>query len=40
MLREAEDLAKDGMEKALDRLKKELGRVRAGRANPALLDEV
>ena len=40
MLKEAEDLAKDGMDKALDRLKKELGRVRAGRANPALLDEV
>lgn len=40
MLNEAEELAKDGMDKALDRLKKELARVRAGRANPALLDEV
>src|SRR6187401_274168 len=33
-------LAKDGMEKAIDRLKRELGRVRAGRANPALLDDI
>ncbi|MCX4243690.1 ribosome recycling factor [Paraliomyxa miuraensis] len=40
MLEEAEELAKDGMDTALDRLKKELARVRAGRANPALLDEV
>jgi ribosome recycling factor len=40
MLQEAEELAKDGMEKAIDRLKKELGRVRAGRANPALLEDV
>jgi ribosome recycling factor len=40
MLKEAEDLAKDGMDKAIDRLKKELGRVRTGRANPALLDDV
>lgn len=40
MLDEAEELAKDGMEKGLDRLKKELGRVRTGRANPALLDDV
>lgn len=40
MLKEAEELAKDGMDKAMDRLKKELARVRAGRANPSLLDEV
>lgn len=40
MLEEAEELAKDGMESALDRLKKELARVRAGRANPALLDQI
>lgn len=40
MLDEAEELAKDGMDKAIERLKKELARVRAGRANPALLDEV
>lgn len=40
MLEEAEELAKEGMSAALDRLKKELARVRAGRANPALLDEV
>ena len=40
MLEEAEELAKDGMDRALDRLKKELARLRAGRANPALLEEV
>lgn len=40
MLEEAEELAKDGMDGAQDRLKKELARVRAGRANPAILDEV
>lgn len=40
MLEEAEELAKDGMEKAVDRLKKELSRVRAGRANPGMLDDV
>jgi len=37
---EAVQLAKDGMDKAIDRLKRELARVRAGRANPALLDEI
>lgn len=37
---EAIELAQDGMEKALDRLQKELARVRAGRANPAMLDDV
>lgn len=40
MLEEAEELAKDGMDSAVDRLKKELSRVRAGRANPAILDDV
>lgn len=40
MLDEAEELATDGMNHAVDRLKKELARVRAGRANPALLDQV
>jgi ribosome recycling factor len=37
---DAVELAKDGMEKAIDRLKRELSRVRAGRANPALLDDI
>jgi len=40
MLEEAEQLAIDGMEHAMERLNKELARVRAGRANPAVLDEV
>lgn len=40
MLDEANELAKDGMEKALDRLRRELARVRAGRANPAILDDI
>lgn len=40
MLEEAEELAKDGMEKAIERLKHELSRLRAGRANPAVLDQV
>lgn len=40
MLDKAQELAKDGMDKALDRLKKELSRVRAGRANPAVLDDI
>ena len=40
MLEEAEELAKDGMDKAVERLKKELSRVRAGRANPGMLDDV
>lgn len=40
MLEDAKELAKDGMDKALDRLKRELGRIRAGRANPAVLDDV
>jgi ribosome recycling factor len=37
---EALELAKDGMDKALDRLRKGLTKVRAGRANPAMLDDV
>lgn len=37
---DAKELAKDGMDKALERLRRELGRVRAGRANPAVLDDV
>jgi ribosome recycling factor len=40
MVDEAIELAKDGMEAALEHLRAELGRVRAGRANPALLDSV
>lgn len=40
MLDDAKELARDGMEKALDRLKRELARVRAGRANPAILDDI
>jgi ribosome recycling factor len=40
MLEDAKELAKDGMDKALERLKRELGRIRAGRANPAVLDDV
>ena len=40
MLDDALELAKDGMERAIDRLQKELARIRAGRANPALLDDV
>jgi ribosome recycling factor len=40
MLDDATELAKDGMDKALDRLRRELARVRAGRANPAILDDI
>jgi ribosome recycling factor len=40
MNNDAIDLAKDGMEKAIERLRRELARVRAGRANPALLDDI
>jgi ribosome recycling factor len=40
MLNDAKELAKDGMEKALERLRRELARVRAGRANPAILDDI
>jgi ribosome recycling factor len=37
---EALELAKDGMETALDRLRKGLAKIRAGRANPAMLDDI
>lgn len=37
---EAVELATDGMVKAIDHLREELAKVRAGRANPALLDAV
>lgn len=40
MIEDALELAKEAMEKGRDRLGRELARVRAGRANPALLDEV
>jgi len=40
MIDEALELAKDAMDKAAKRLSTELSRVRAGRANPALLDGV
>lgn len=34
------ELAKDGMDGALDHLRKAISKVRAGRANPAMLDEI
>lgn len=34
------ELAKDGMEEAIERLRKSLTKVRTGRANPAMLDGV
>lgn len=37
---EALELANDGMDKALDHLRKTIAKVRAGRANPAMLDEI
>ncbi len=40
MLEDAKQLAREGMDKALERLKRDLSRIRAGRANPAILDEV
>lgn len=40
MLEDAKELATDAMDKAKERLQRELARVRAGRANPALLDEI
>lgn len=40
MIDDAVELAEDAMKKGIERLKKDLSRVRAGRANPALLDEV
>ncbi|MCR9161748.1 MAG: ribosome recycling factor [Nannocystaceae bacterium] len=40
MLDDAKELAADGMQSAMERLRRELARIRAGRANPALLDDV
>ncbi len=40
MIEDAIELATDAMESATDRLTRELAKVRAGRANPALLDGV
>ena len=40
MIEDAIELAKDAMSTATDRLARELAKVRAGRANPALLDGV
>lgn len=40
MIEDALELGKDAMEKARERLGVELSRIRAGRANPALLDGV
>lgn len=37
---EALELAKEGMDKAVDHLRKAVSKVRAGRANPAMLDEI
>jgi ribosome recycling factor len=34
------ELAKEGMEEAIERLRKSLTKVRTGRANPAMLDGV
>ncbi len=40
MLDDAIELAKDTMDSAIERVKRELSRIRAGRANPAVLDDV
>jgi ribosome recycling factor len=40
MLDDALELARDSMEKAAERLNRELSRVRVGRANPIMLDDV
>jgi ribosome recycling factor len=40
MIEDAIELANDAMDSARDRLGRELAKVRAGRANPALLDSV
>ena len=40
MLDDALEMAQEAMDKAVDRAKRELARVRAGRANPQVLDEV
>lgn len=39
-MNDALELAKEGMDKALDHLRKAVSKVRAGRANPAMLDEI
>ena len=40
MIDEALEMAKDMMEQSLERCRRDLAKVRAGRANPAVLDEV
>ena len=40
MIEEALELGKDAMETARDRFGRELGKVRAGRASPSVLDGV
>jgi ribosome recycling factor len=40
MIDDAIELAKDAMDRALDRLGKDLARIRAGRANPQILEDV
>ncbi|WAS93223.1 ribosome recycling factor [Nannocystis punicea] len=39
-MNDALELAQEGMDKALDHLRKSVSKVRAGRANPAMLDEI
>jgi len=39
-MNDALELAQEGMDKALDHLRKAVSKVRAGRANPAMLDEI
>lgn len=39
-MNDALELAKEGMDKALDHLRRAVSKVRAGRANPAMLDEI
>jgi ribosome recycling factor len=39
-MNDALELAKEGMDKALEHLRKAVSKVRAGRANPAMLDEI
>ncbi len=40
MIDDALEIAKDMMDQSLDRCRRDLAKVRAGRANPAVLDEV
>jgi ribosome recycling factor len=40
MINDAREIAKDMMDQSLDRCRRDLAKVRAGRANPAVLDEV